>query len=315
MNGPIPLPAAPAPALARSNRGTRLPGKRPSPADGLTPLPIAWPKREGVPRFGPRSRPAVRRGRIWTDQITESVAKPAGSGRSGAENTRESGHGSSSAAFTLPPPLGRSCAPPSHLWPRPPPNSLSLPASVATQRLVLILIVALRRRPLPLLCEAPEDQVPWPHPRSSNGATPTDIYTLFAPTSLEPLDDPRQVRSIDRESIGTVFGRTWSAHRKAVQEHGLDSGFQLALHVGGRGELLGRFRQVTQSGAVRTEGDLGCPCATRPSCGLDVEVVVPFIRLAEHGPLSALPAANQYRRGSCWRIGEERSLGPWFLLR
>ena len=45
----------------------------------------------------------------------------------------------------------------------------------------------------------------------------------------------------------------------------LDSGFQLALHVGGRGELLGRFRQVTQSGAVRTEGDLGCPCATRPS--------------------------------------------------
>ena len=187
MNGPIPLPAAPAPALARSNRGTRLPGKRPSPADGLTPLPIAWPKREGVPRFGPRSRPAVRRGRIWTDQITESVAKPAGSGRSGAENTRESGHGSSSAAFTLPPPLGRSCAPPSHLWPRPPPNSLSLPASVATQRLVLILIVALRRRPLPLLCEAPEDQVPWPHPRSSNGATPTDIYTLFAPTSAALL--------------------------------------------------------------------------------------------------------------------------------
>ena len=195
MNGPIPLPAAPAPALARSNRGTRLPGKRPSPADGLTPLPIAWPKREGVPRFGPRSRPAVRRGRIWTDQITESVAKPAGSGRSGAENTRESGHGSSSAAFTLPPPLGRSCAPPSHLWPRPPPNSLSLPASVATQRLVLILIVALRRRPLPLLCEAPEDQVPWPHPRSSNGATPTDIYTLFAPTSRAVVigQDPRAV--------------------------------------------------------------------------------------------------------------------------
>ena len=39
--------------------------------------------------------------------------------------------------------------PPSHLWPRPPPNSLSLPASVATQRLVLILIVAWRPRPSP----------------------------------------------------------------------------------------------------------------------------------------------------------------------
>ena len=30
MNGPIPLAAAPAPALARGNRGTRLPGKRPT---------------------------------------------------------------------------------------------------------------------------------------------------------------------------------------------------------------------------------------------------------------------------------------------
>ena len=97
MNSPIPLPAVP----ARGNQGTRLPGKRPSPADGLTSLPIAWPKREGVPRFGPQSRPAVRRGRTRTARITESGAKPAGSRRSGAENAQESGHGGSSAAFTF----------------------------------------------------------------------------------------------------------------------------------------------------------------------------------------------------------------------
>ena len=61
MNGPIPLPAVP----ARGNRGARLP---------LTPLPIAPPKRGGVPRFGPQSRPAVRCGRTRTARITESGA-------------------------------------------------------------------------------------------------------------------------------------------------------------------------------------------------------------------------------------------------
>ena len=145
MNSPIPLPAVP----ARGNQGTRLPGKRPSPADGLTSLPIAPPKREGVPRFGPQSRPAVRRGRTRTAQITESGAKPAGSRRSGAENAQESGHGGSSAPSpslceapedqvpldTLPTVIETDPRPPmfTHFLPQPPGLRFTCPNTTAHQ--------------------------------------------------------------------------------------------------------------------------------------------------------------------------------------
>ena len=185
MNGPIPLPAAPAPALARSNREPGFRENGPARLTGSHRCPSHGPSAKECPDsalraaglsaaegLGPPESPNPGQNRpVPDDPEQKTPENPA------MEALQQ--------PFTLPPPLGRSCAPPpSHLWPRPPPNSLSLPAFVATQRLALILIVAWQGALLPSPCEVPEDQVPWSHyPRSSNETTPTDVYTLFAPTS------------------------------------------------------------------------------------------------------------------------------------